>query len=316
MAYDPPTSAAAESSTSTNDQLVLFRGIRCTRRRLYLLLALLAAVLLVASAVFAALLVRSRDFASDAVFKKKPSQAIARTCTRATYPSLCITSLVDFPGAMDAGEPDLVHISVNMTLQRVGASLFGASGAAFAPMDSLSRAAYDDCLELLDDSVEQLSQSLAAMVGSGDDDGAAGAGEEDVTTWLSAALTNQDTCGEGLGGAAAHVRESMEKELRDLAEHVSNSLAIFSASPTVLSGTAGDGGGRRRRLLDSEETGFPGWLTAAERRLLETPMGAMQADIVVSKDGGKDTYKTITAAIKAVPEKSSRRTIIYVRAGR
>lgn len=108
----------------------------------------------------------------------------------------------------------------------------------------------------------------------------------------------------------------MDRELRELAEHVSNSLAIFSASPTVFAGKAEDGGGRRRRLLNSEETGFPGWLTAAERRLLETPVGAMQADIVVSKDGGNGTYKTITAAIKAVPEKSSRRTIIYVRAGR
>ncbi|MGF2531687.1 pectinesterase family protein, partial [Ralstonia pseudosolanacearum] len=53
-----------------------------------------------------------------------------------------------------------------------------------------------------------------------------------------------------------------------------------------------------------------------ERRLLNVPISEIQADIIVSKDGNKGSYKTITEAIKKAPSESTRRTIIYIKAGR
>ncbi|KAJ6677344.1 PECTINESTERASE [Salix viminalis] len=60
---------------------------------------------------------------------------------------------------------------------------------------------------------------------------------------------------------------------------------------------------------------FPGWLGRRERKLLDLPVPAIRADIIVSGDGN-GTCKTISEAIKRAPEYSNRRTIIYVRAGR
>ncbi|KAF8008529.1 hypothetical protein BT93_K2252 [Corymbia citriodora subsp. variegata] len=300
------------------------RGLRSRRWKL-VLLSLLALALLLASAISAILLVGIRTRASaGSRGGRRPTQAISRTCAKARYPDLCVNSLLDFPGSTAASEQDLVHISFNMTLQHFNKALYQSSGMNYLEMEPIARSAYDDCIELLDASVDALSRSLSAIGGSGSP-----AAAEDVVTWLSAALTNQDTCGEGLGEATGGVKDRMAEQLKDLEELVSNCLAIFAAT---------DGGGdfagvpienRRRLMMDAggggappqqpdrdSDGGYPEWLGERERELLDMPAAAMQADIVVAKDGGNGTYKTIAEAIKKAPENSNRRIIIYVQAGR
>ncbi|KAK9121932.1 hypothetical protein Syun_019549 [Stephania yunnanensis] len=218
-----------------------------------------------------------------------------------------------------------------MTLQRVGNALSGVSEITNLKMDQRLRSAYEDCLELLEDSMDQLTQSLfsiAPATDKSDSDGAAVGSTDDVVTWLSAALTNQDTCTEGfedVNDGGGGVKDQVESKLKELSELVSNCLSLYAAS------SDGDGGGgdfsgvpvqnrrRRRSLLEKEDYssggGFPEWMSRKDRRLVETPISAIQADIVVSKEGN-GTYKTIGEAIKAAPQKSSRRIIIYVKAGR
>ncbi|KAL0382437.1 UNVERIFIED_CONTAM: putative pectinesterase/pectinesterase inhibitor 61 [Sesamum calycinum] len=92
------------------------------------LLLILAATLMVASAISAALVVvirnRANSGAGARLHNRRPSQAMSRACSRTLYPSLCLNSLLDFPGAITASDQELVHISVNMTLQKVGRALF------------------------------------------------------------------------------------------------------------------------------------------------------------------------------------------------
>ncbi|KAI6672447.1 hypothetical protein NL676_000353 [Syzygium grande] len=293
------------------------RGVRSRKWKLALL-SLLALALVLASAISAILLFGLRTRASGDSRGRHPSQAIARTCAKARYPDLCVNSLLDFPGSMAASEQDLVHISFNMTLQHFSKALYRSSGMNFLDMEPVVRSAYDDCMELLDGSVDALSRSLSTAGGSGSP-----AAAEDIVTWLSAALTNQDTCGEGLAYASGSVKDRMMQELKDLEELVSNCLAIFAAT-----GGGGDFAGvpieNRRRLMDAGapkgdghgDAVYPEWLGERERELLEVPASEIQADIVVAKDGANGTYKTIAEAIKKAPENSDRRTIIYVRAGR
>lgn len=296
---------------------------RRRRRRRLCIVAVLSVVLIVAAvASTVALVVRREGSAagSDGRVRRKPTQAISHTCSRTRFPTLCVDSLLDFPGSLTAGERDLVHISMNMTLERFGKALYVSSEIANLQMDTRVRAAYEDCLELLEESVEQLTRSLTSVAGGGD--GQAVGSTQDVLTWLSAAMTNQDTCTEGFDDVSGFVKDQMVEKLRDLSELVSNCLAIFAAS-----GGDNDFAGvpiqnRRRRLMqdsdisaNQDSTGFPKWLTRRERSLLQMPVPAIQADIIVSQDGN-GTFKTITEAIKKAPEHSSRRTIIYVKAGR
>ncbi|PIN02306.1 Pectinesterase [Handroanthus impetiginosus] len=272
------------------------------------ILLIVAATLLVASAISAALVVVIRIRANSRGARLQPSQAMSRTCSRTLYPTLCLNTLLEFPGAIAASDKDLVHISVNMTLQKVGRALYFASEISNFGMDPHVRSAYTDCLELLGDSVDLLAGSLTSIAPGG----TAAGSTQDVLTWLSAALTNQDTCTEGFDELNGDVKNQMSDRLKDLSELISNCLAIYSSS-----GVDGDFSGipvqnRRRRLLSSEQ--FPAWLSSRERMLLDMPASAINADVIVSKDGS-GTYKTIAEAIKKAPEHSNRRFIIYVKAG-
>ncbi|PNT08895.1 hypothetical protein POPTR_012G014500v4 [Populus trichocarpa] len=290
-----------------------------TRKKKIIFLTIFSVVLIAASAASAAILLGVRDKASgqsdpNSLTHRKPTQAISKACSKTRFPALCVSSLLDFPGSMTASESDLVHISFNMTLLHLDKALYLSSGISYVNMETHERSAFDDCLELLEDSIDALTRSLSTVSPSS----GGGGSPEDVVTWLSAALTNQDTCSEGFEGVNGTVKDQMTEKLKDLTELVSNCLAIFSAT------NGGDFSGvpiqNKRRLMTedgdiSEEDNFPSWLGRRERRLLGLPVSAIQADIIVSGDGS-GTFKTISEAIKKAPEHSNRRTIIYVRAGR
>ncbi|KAL8223996.1 hypothetical protein R6Q57_019471 [Mikania cordata] len=275
-----------------------------------LLLIIVGIILIVTSAVSVALVVtlrrKSSGDGSASAIHPLPTKAISRVCSRTLYQNLCVNSLVDFPGSLSASEHELVHISVNVTLRRVGTALYAATDINNLDMSTRVRSAYNDCLELLEESIEQLQQSLTT-VGNGNVD------YDDVMTWLSASLTNQDTCTEGLSESEeGEVKNLMQEKVKDLSELVSNSLAIYSSSASELGGTPVE---NRRRLMTEYSPEFPEWVGKKERNLMQMPAAAIQADIVVSKDGN-GTCNTIKEAIKRAPEKSSRRFIIYVKAGR
>lgn len=281
-------------------------------------LLIFAVTLIVASGVSVGILlgIRTKSDGSGSQAEgshQKPSQAMSRACSKTRYPDLCVNSLLDFPGSVTASSTDLVHISMNMTLQHFGRALYTSTEINNLQMDSLTRSAYQDCLELLEDSVDQLSRSLTSVAPNQNRKGQAVGNSNDVLTWLSAAMTNQDTCTEGFENVASKVKNEMMDRLKDLSELVSNALAIFSATNND------DFNGipvQNRKLLESDEVDeFPKWLSRKDRRLLDAPVSAIQADIVVAKDGS-GTAKSIVEAIKKVPEQSNRRTVIYVKAGR
>ncbi|XVE58377.1 hypothetical protein DITRI_Ditri04bG0164900 [Diplodiscus trichospermus] len=288
-----------------------------------LVVSVIALALIIVSAVCAGLVIGLRKEGADHVgtaIRRKPTQAISKTCSKTRFPNLCLNSLLEFPGSLTASEQDLVHISFNVTLQHFSKALYMTTSISYLQMDPRVRSAYDDCLELLEDSIDALSRSLFSVIPSQDGNNKGGS-NQDVMTWLSAALTNQDTCMEGFEGVSGTVKNQVTPKLNDLSELVSNCLSIFAASG------GDDFRGvpiQNRRLLATgddtsganvDEENFPKWLGRKERELLNTPVSAIQADIIVSKDGN-GTVKTITEAIKKAPEHSTRRVIIYVRAGR
>ncbi|KAK4480494.1 hypothetical protein RD792_013569 [Penstemon davidsonii] len=282
-----------------------------------IILLILATTLIVASAVSATIVVVIRNRANSGggvdtgLQHRRPSQAISRACSNTRYPTLCVNTLVDFPGAITASEEEIVHISVNMTLHRFGSALNVASQITNLDMDPLVRSAYEDCLELLDHSVDLLSQSLTSVAPGGS---LTTSSTHDVLTWLSAALTNQDTCIEGFDELNGVVRNQMSDRLKDLSEIVSNSLAIYAASAVDKDFSGIPIQNRRRRLL-SDEKHFPVWLSRRDRLLLDMPASVIRADVIVSKEGN-GTCRTIAEAIKKAPQNSNRRFVIYVKAGR
>ncbi|OMO91266.1 Pectinesterase, catalytic [Corchorus capsularis] len=332
MGYDrlrpsePGGSAPASTLVQQQQQQQEQPRAKNSKRKL-VIVSVIALTMIIVSAVCAGLVIGLRESGAQPVgtaIRRKPTQAISKACSKTRFPNLCVNSLLDFPGSLTANEQDLVHISFNMTLQHFSKALYTSNSISYVQMDPRVRSAYDDCLELLEDSVDALTRSLFSVVPSQDGNANSNVkpgSNQDVMTWLSAALTNQDTCAEGFEGVSGTVKDQLANQMKDLSELVSNCLSIFSASGgDDFSGVPI----QNRRLLASDDDisgehmdgeNFPKWLGREERELLNTPVGAIQADIIVSKDGN-GTVKTITEAIKKAPEHSSRRIIIYVMAGR
>lgn len=71
-----------------------------------------------------------------------------------------------------------------------------------------------------------------------------------------------------------------------------------------------------RRMVDDQD-GFPSWVSARERRLLQSPVKELVVQAVVAKDGS-GTHGTIREAVMEAAAgggNSNGRTVIYVKAG-
>ncbi|CAA6664578.1 unnamed protein product [Spirodela intermedia] len=131
--------------------------------------------------------------------------------------------------------------------------------------------------------------------------------QEDVETWLSAALTNQVTCLESLKSKPpASGDASFDSQAEILIHLVSKSLALVkSIQLPRRAGRTNFVGGGGRKLLSRDS--FPSWVSAADRKLLST--------------GGRTssgTHRSIGEALAFVSLASSRgggRRVIYVKAG-
>jgi hypothetical protein len=129
---------------------------------------------------------------------------------------------------------------------------------------------------------------------------------DDLQTWLSSAGTHQETCKDGFENANATAKSNIDNWLKNSTELTSNSLAIVSWISKIESAL----NLRRRRLMSFD----PEWLNSKDRKLLENSDLTTQANIVVAQDGSGHC-KNISDALKAVPDKSSTRFVIYVKKG-
>ncbi|WCJ42888.1 Plant invertase/pectin methylesterase inhibitor superfamily [Euphorbia peplus] len=130
----------------------------------------------------------------------------------------------------------------------------------------------------------------------------------DARTYLAAALTNKNTCLEGLDSASGPLKPVLIDSFVKTYEHVSNSLSML---PRVSSGDR-----KNRRLL-----GFP---NMKDRRLLMQSHGRSyfksdddydSSDVLVVDADGSGNFTTIYDAINYAPNNSMERVIIYVKEG-
>ncbi|KAH9306466.1 hypothetical protein KI387_010870, partial [Taxus chinensis] len=237
----------------------------------------------------------------------------AAACEGAADPQLCVSTVAGLPGWPSAIPSELVNVAVKASIglvQRTSATAVRLSGAASA---GLEQSALQDCVELLDDTVEQLTEALEAVVRL-NFEGASDV-SSDVRTLLSAGLTNQDTCIEGISSTNGVVRSRLENSVNEISNLVSTSLAMAKRI-SEISDSMDDfkSPSHNRRLMSNRIDDFPEWLSVTDRRLLQASTSVVQVDAWVALDG-TGNYTSITAAVNAAPEKNARRHVIRIKAG-
>lgn len=175
--------------------------------------------------------------------------------------------------------------------------------------------AIEDCKELLDFSVSELAWSLSEMnqIHAGfktpHSDG-------NLKAWLSAALSNQDTCLEGFEGTDRRLERFVRGSLSQVTQLIGNVLTLYTQMHTLPYKPPINNASNTNTLHDhkNENPNFPAWMTEGEKELLVSSPDGMHVDAVVALDGS-GRFRTIAQAINEAPSYSKRRYVIYVKKG-
>lgn len=90
-------------------------------------------------------------------------------------------------------------------------------------------------MTLFDDALSRLNDSVSAMqVGSGKELVLTKEKISDIQTWISAAMSDQETCNDGLQEMGSTVADKVKSQVRSSKESISNSLAIVSNMHNLL----------------------------------------------------------------------------------
>ncbi|KAJ9168114.1 hypothetical protein P3X46_019676 [Hevea brasiliensis] len=245
-------------------------------------------------------------------------RVIKSVCNATTYKETCLSSLKkEVKKNPSAAHPkEILKLAIEATNDEIEKVLDKASSFKFkTPRE---KAAFDDCIELIENAKQELNDSIShARV----DVRKLTKNEPELNNWLSAVMSYQQTCIDGF--PEGKLKSDMEKTFKAAKELTSNSLAMVSALTSLLQSFQISKS--NRRLLAKEpnsssmdKDGLPRWISHEDRRMLK---GAARADAgkpkpnaVVAKDGSGD-FKTIAAALAAMPAKYEGRYVIYVKAG-
>uniref|UniRef100_A0ACD5UWC0 Uncharacterized protein n=1 Tax=Avena sativa TaxID=4498 RepID=A0ACD5UWC0_AVESA len=263
--------------------------------------------------------------ASDVSFYPSAETAAAAHCEGTLYPELCVSTLATIPDLHKKSLPDVICGSVNRTETEV--TSMSSNCSSYFHGKSLSerdRLAVSDCMELLDTTMDDL-RATTSDLRQQQQQASAAAGRstmDHAMTVLSAAITNQQTCLEGISyQKGGDVRRYMEPGIRHIARMVSNSLAMAKKLPGAGAPSPATSTGVRAESVRQPFTGygqmvkgFPRWVKAGDRRLLQAAASGINANAVVAKDGS-GAYTTVSAAVAAAPTNSKSRYVIYIKAG-
>ncbi|KAG9146803.1 hypothetical protein Leryth_005130 [Lithospermum erythrorhizon] len=177
--------------------------------------------------------------------------------------------------------------------------------------DPFVKKAIEVCGVVFDEALDKVTQSISLTNAKNGGWALSVPKINDLKTWLSAAITNQETCLDSLEEANAPILEEVKRIMKNSTEFASNSLAIV----TKIFGVLGDLGlPLHRKLLEVENTEvFPDWIGKADKRLLREVKP--RPNVTVAHDGTGDV-RTLKEAFEMVELKSEHKFIVHVKAGK
>ncbi|OAY26997.1 pectinesterase inhibitor 3 [Manihot esculenta] len=158
-------------------------------------------------------------------FSQNAQQDLVRSsCLHASYPTLCIHTLSSYSGPANTPR-DLAQAAVKVSLARASkASKYLSSLSGLKA--KRERVALSDCVEQISDAVEELSSTLDELKHLRSE--TFRWQMSNAETWVSAALTNEDTCLDGFEGVESKVKSDVKRKIRNMARVTSNALYMIN----------------------------------------------------------------------------------------
>ncbi|KAL3609939.1 hypothetical protein D5086_000959 [Populus alba] len=202
------------------------------RRILILSVASILLLTLIIGIALASLIHESNSEPDESPYlsSSNPAESIKTVCDVTLYPSSCFTSISSL-NISTKPDPEVIF---KLSLQVSIAELKNLSSLLSSFNDVNSQAALKDCVSQFDDSLSKLNDSLSAME--------VGPGEKmlnlekvnDIQTWISAAMTDQDTCIDGLEEMGSKFLDEIKAKIERSKEFLSISLAIIAKMQALL----------------------------------------------------------------------------------
>ncbi|KAI3410205.1 PMEI domain-containing protein [Psidium guajava] len=164
--------------------------------------------------------------------KPAPTSFIVSSCRATRYPALCVHCLAAYGRAIKRSDHHLAQAALIVSLARTrSAASFVAKLSRARRIKLRELQAVRDCVENMGDSVDRLADSVRELGRSGrvvDQDFAWHM--SNVETWVSAALTDEDTCMDGFGGRVMDrdLKAVVRRRVVNVAQVTSNALALVN----------------------------------------------------------------------------------------
>ncbi|CAD5180406.1 unnamed protein product [Musa acuminata subsp. malaccensis] len=266
-------------------------------------LGALSAVLLVAAVIGAA--------SDDSPVAS--SKSVTAICASTDYADVCERTLnAAINGS--ASPKEIIQASFMVAIKEIEAATHLSNNVSLKATDSMNKDGFDICRRLFEDATEELQ---AAFSETHDLDGLERR-TDDIKCWLSAVISYQQTCLDSITQPDLH--STMKDGLVTASQVTSNAIAIVDGLSSLFKNfqvpiNVTNIASRRLLSQGSDAKGYPTWFSAHDRKLLAaSARGELKPNMVVAQDGSGD-YKTINAALNAMPKKYTGRYVIYVKAG-
>lgn len=156
------------------------------------------------------------------------ADSIRTVCNVTRFPASCIAA-VSSSNDHPTDPQSILTLSLRASVDEL-ASLASSLGVKAS---SSNGQAVADCKDQVDDALSRLNDSLTAMVVVPGGVTLTDAKISDIQTWVSAAVTDQQTCLDGLEEVGSVVVEEVKNMMKKSSEYVSNSLAIVASIRTL-----------------------------------------------------------------------------------
>ncbi|PON39206.1 Pectinesterase inhibitor domain containing protein [Trema orientale] len=226
--------------------------------------------------------------------------SIRSVCKTTPYPEACFESL-KLSISINISPNILTYLlqTLQNAISEAGkvTSLLSTAGSQRNIVEK-QRGAIQDCKDLHQITVSSLQRSVSRVKAANSRKIA------DARAYLSAALTNKNTCLEGLDSASGPLKQTLVNSLTSTYEQVSNSLSMLSKPGAPQ-------GHNNRRLM-----GFPTWMSRKARRVLQSSSDDYDpSEVLTVAADGTGNFTTINDAVNFAPNNSYDRTIIYIKQG-
>ncbi|XVF08437.1 hypothetical protein REPUB_Repub07fG0003600 [Reevesia pubescens] len=169
---------------------------------------------------------------SPTAASSRASNFIKASCSATKYPALCIQSLAAFAPSIQQSPRQLALTALSVSLDKAKSTqTFVSKMKILKGLKKREYEAIKDCIDEESDSVDRLSKSVQELKHMGQTKGQDFLWHvSNVETWVSAALTDENTCVDGFADRAldGKVKASIRGRIINVAQVTSNALSLVN----------------------------------------------------------------------------------------